>query len=46
MKRRTLKIAGSFAQVIGFVFGTAVMIVAVAEGVNAVCCCIASERDD
>lgn len=45
MKPRTIAVAGSFARIVGLVFGTAVMIVAVGEGINAVCCCLASERD-
>lgn len=46
MRGRTIAIAGSFARVVGIVFGTAVMIVAVAETLNAVCCCFASEREE
>lgn len=45
MKPRTIAVAGSFARLTGMLLGTAVMIVAVAEALNGICCAVASERD-
>lgn len=46
MKDRTIALAGSWAKMVGALLGVAVMIVAVAEGVNAAVCCWQSENDD
>lgn len=45
MKPRTFAIMGMTAKVSGVLLGLAVMIVAVAETLNGVMCCWASERE-
>jgi hypothetical protein len=46
MKPRTLILATQLSRYVATLLGLAVMIVVAAEGVNAVVCCIASERQE
>ena len=46
MKQRTLSIAGNCTKLAGFLFGGGLIILAAAETINAVLCCLASERQE